>query len=131
MLSHWMIKALNMAFVVMLLMYMLWLTYKSMRQNIFENTMPRKRSDLIIEVTREGNPYKRIILTDNHCIIGRAPECKINLKGQGIPLRLGEIRYIDGHWEFHNKVSDQKIRLMSGSVIFLYNYTITFKEIGG
>jgi hypothetical protein len=126
MLSHWMIKLLNLVFVSSLGIVALWLFSSSLASGWVRRVSPSKRAELFLRVSRNGSPYMKLPLEKSHYLIGRGPECDILLKGQGIPLGAGEIYLEDGEYVFKNRETGEiaKKKILPGDELILYNYVI-------
>lgn len=137
---HWMIKLLNIVFVLSLGIVTLWLFYRSLTSERVRRSSPAKRAELFLRVSRDNTPFLKIPLEKSHYLIGRGPECDILLKGMGIPLRIGEICLWDGEYIFrnfhtnslmiNNEPAESEMRkILPGDTIMLYNYTIMIQKM--
>ena len=139
MLFRWMIEFLNFVFVFSLGMVTLWLFFQSLTFDKVRRSSPKQRTELLLEVYRDGAPFLKIPLNKGHYLIGRGPECDIPLRGMGIPLKIGEMYEQKGGYIFKNlhknsimingRPLEKGIKSVSqGDEISAYNYSIQIKE---
>ena len=139
MLSHWVIKLLNIIFVFSMGMVTLWLFYRSLASDKVRRSSPSKRAELFLRVSRNNTPFLKIPLEKSHYLIGRGRECEIPLKGMGIPLIACEIFIKGDNYSFKNlqdnsvSINGQSIEKGSREIVLsdtikLYNYTITIES---
>jgi hypothetical protein len=124
MLSHYVIKLLNIVFVLSLGIITLRLFYQSLIFDKARRSSPLKRAELFLRVGKNRAPFLKMPLKKSHYLIGRGSECDIPLKGMGIPLRVGEIALINGEYVFKNLGDNSIKKILPGDEIMLYNYTI-------
>lgn len=135
MISYWMIKILNTAFVFSFGAVALWLFYKSLASGKTRRSSPHQRAERFLGIMKDGSPFITIPLRESHYLIGRATECDIPLNGHGIPLKVGEICRRDGHYAFRSfiegvaridgeRVGREPREISPGNEIFLYNYSL-------
>ena len=84
-----------------------------------------------MRVKKDGLPYMNIPLVKSHYLIGRGPECDINLKGIGIPIRAGEISLEDDCYFFRSFQSGEGAEktILPDDELLLYNYAIKLEEL--
>jgi hypothetical protein len=128
MLSHWTIKLLHVVFVFSLGAVTLRLFYASLTSDRVRRPSPSKRAELLLRVNRNGSPYLNLPLRKSHYLIGRGPECDILLKGQGIPLNVGEIYLKDGEY-FLKDGRGSEGRLSPDQGFKLYDYSVTVENM--
>lgn len=139
MLSHWMIKLLNVVFVFSLGIVAFRLFYRSLISDKARRSSPAKRAELFLMVSKDGAPLLKFPLGESHYLIGRAPECDIPLKGSGIPLNVGELivdeegcffkNHKTGSADINEELSPEgPIRILPGSQVRLYNYTLMIQN---
>ena len=136
---HWVIRLLDILSVLFLGMLTLWLLCGSLVADMVRRSSTSKRAELFLKLFRNNNPFLKIPLVRSHYLIGRGPECDIQLKVLGIPLRTGELRVKDGTCTFINlhdhsasinnlPIEKGEREFLSGDTIRLYNYSMTIQN---
>jgi hypothetical protein len=92
---------------------------------------PLKRAEFFMRVKKDGVPYLNIPLVKSHYLIGRGQECEINLKGTGIPVRVGELSLEDDGYVFKSFQPEgmQETKILPDAELVLYNYEIKIEEL--
>lgn len=97
---HYVIKLANLALVISLGLVTLRLLVGSLLFDRVRRSSPSKRAELFFKVFRKGAPFLKVVLDKSHYRVGRGPECDILIKGEGIPLQVGDLFFKDNQYFF-------------------------------
>ena len=137
---HWVIRLLDILSVLFLGMLTLWLLCGSLVADMVRRSSTSKRAELFLKLFRNNTPFLKIPLVKSGYLIGRGPECDIQLKGPGIPLMAGELLIKEGTCTFINLHDNYALfnnlpiekgdrEFLSGDTIRLYNYSMTIQSV--